>query len=184
MNITHKNNLIWIDLEMTGLNPEKHYIIEIATLVTNSDLEIIAEGPSIPIFQSNKILNTMNKWNLKTHTQNGLIEKIKKSIYNESIAEKITLEFLKKWVPKNKSPMCGNTISQDRRFLFKYMPNLESFFHYRHIDVSTLKELAIRWNPDILQKNKIKKKQCHIASEDIHASILELSHYKKYFIKN
>jgi len=177
----NKKNLIWIDLEMTGLNPEKHKIIEIATLITNSNLHILAEGPLIPIFQSEKILNKMNNWNLMTHTKTGLIKKVKNSSHNEKKAEKITVQFLKKWVLKNESPMCGNTITQDRRFLFKYMPILESFFHYRHIDVSTLKELALRWKPKIF--NKIKKKTNHSALQDIYSSINELLYYRKYFIK-
>lgn len=178
----NEKNLIWIDLEMTGLNPEKDNIIEIATVITNFNLDILAEGPEIPIFQSTQILNAMSYWNIKTHTQNGLIQKVQNSQYNEEKAEKITIQFLEKWVPKKTSPMCGNTIIQDRRFLFKYMPILESFFHYRHIDVSTLKELAFRWKPQIL--NKIKKNKNHSALKDIYSSINELSYYRKYFIRN
>ncbi|BBI01434.1 3'-to-5' oligoribonuclease [Buchnera aphidicola (Nipponaphis monzeni)] len=178
----NKSNLIWIDLEMTGLNPEKNYILEIATLITNSHLNVIAEGPVIPIYQSEKTLNIMNNWNCTTHTKNGLITRVKNSLFNEKMAELSTINFLKKWVPENTSPMCGNSIGQDRQFLFKYMPTLELFFHYRNIDVSTLKELVYRWKPEILKK--IKKNNIHSALHDIYASISELSFYKKHFIQN
>ncbi|HMI77067.1 MAG TPA: oligoribonuclease [Buchnera sp. (in: enterobacteria)] len=174
-------NLIWIDLEMTGLNPEKHKIIEIATLVTNKDLQTIATGPAITIYQSNKTLNLMNTWNKITHSKNGLINKVKKSLLNEQYAELHTINFLKKWTLPNTSPMCGNSIHQDRKFLKKYMPKLEKYFHYRHIDVSTLKELALRWKPSIV--NTQYKNKCHNASNDIHHSIKELLYYRKHFIK-
>ncbi len=175
------NNLIWIDLEMTGLNPDKDKIIEISTIVTNSNLNILDIGPSIVIHQNNKYLDKMNNWNLNVHNFNGLIDKVKKSTFNELYAEFNTLLFLKKWVPKYCSPMCGNTIFQDRRFLFKYMPKLESYFHYRNIDVSTLKELIRRWFPN--KKNNLNKKNCHNSLFDIKNSIYELKYYRnKYLI--
>ncbi|WP_422667452.1 oligoribonuclease [Buchnera aphidicola] len=177
----NKNNLIWIDLEMTGLNPKIHHILEIATLITDINLNIISEGPVIAIYQKKKNLLLMNKWNEKTHTQNGLITRVQKSLYNEKKAEYATISFLKKWVPSQTSPICGNSIAQDRRFLFKYMPDLEKYFHYRYIDVSTIKELAYRWNPSILKK--IHKKNTHNALEDIYDSIMELNIYKKNFFK-
>ncbi|WP_343155137.1 oligoribonuclease [Buchnera aphidicola (Kurisakia onigurumii)] len=178
-------NLIWIDLEMTGLKPEKNFIIEIATVITNIDLKIIAQGPVIPIFQKKYVIESMDSWNFFTHTKNGLIKKIKESKYNEKIAEKKTINFLKKWTIKNESPMCGNTISQDRRFLLKYMPKLESHFHYRNIDVSTLKELILRWYPEKKEIiKKIKKNISHSAIDDIYLSIKELMFYKKNFFKN
>ncbi|CAL4325337.1 Oligoribonuclease [Buchnera aphidicola (Thelaxes suberi)] len=172
-------NLIWLDLEMTGLDVETNYIIEIATLVTNKNLTILAEGPVIPIFQNKKIIKNMNSWNKTIHTNNGLIKKINNSIFNEQKAEKHTISFLKKWIIKKKSPLCGNTIGQDRKFLLKYMPNLEKYFHYRNIDVSTLKELVKRWKPEILKK----KKKTHSALADIYASINELKYYREKFIK-
>ncbi|XBC41764.1 MAG: oligoribonuclease [Buchnera aphidicola (Kaburagia rhusicola rhusicola)] len=181
MNIT-QHNLIWIDLEMTGLNPEKHKIIEIATLITNINLEILSTGPVIAIYQKHTQLMQMNPWNHNTHHKSGLIKRIKNSFYNDKLAELKTISFLKKWVPKNASPMCGNTVSKDRQFLFKYMPTLEKYFHYRQIDVSTIKELAIRWNPEIYKK--FKKNHDHKALNDLYESVYELKHYKKYFLKN
>ncbi|AAO27222.1 oligoribonuclease [Buchnera aphidicola str. Bp (Baizongia pistaciae)] len=153
---TDIKNLIWIDLEMTGLNPNIHKIIEIATLITDKNLKILSYGPVIAIYQNNHQLSFMDPWNNKMHTKNGLITRIKNSLYTEHLAEIKTITFLKKWVPKNTSPMCGNSISTDRQFLFKYMPTLEKYFHYRQIDVSTIKELALRWKPKIY--NKLKKK--------------------------
>ncbi|XBC38169.1 MAG: oligoribonuclease [Buchnera aphidicola (Floraphis choui)] len=177
----NKNNLIWIDLEMTGLNPNKHKIIEIATLITDINLKILSIGPIIAINQKYTQLKLMNQWNHNTHSKNGLINRIKNSSYNEKLAEIKTISFLKKWVPKNISPMCGNSISKDRQFLFKYMPNLEKYFHYRQIDVSTIKELIIRWNFK-LYKN-LKKSNNHQALNDLYESIRELKYYKKYFLK-
>ncbi len=171
-------NLIWIDLEMTGLNPDIDRILEIATLITDNNLNIIAEGPNIAIYQEEKYLNIMNKWNIKIHSKNGLIDRVKSSCICEFDAEKYTLNFLKKWVPKRVSPMCGNTVAQDRRFLFKYMPKLESYFHYRYIDVSTLKELMKRWNPRVFFN--FNKKSIHNALFDIKESIYELLYYRKF----
>ncbi|XBC44352.1 MAG: oligoribonuclease [Buchnera aphidicola (Schlechtendalia peitan)] len=180
MNID-KKNLIWIDLEMTGLNPNQHKIIEIATLITNINLKIISIGPIIAIKQSNSQLKQMNTWNHKTHKKSGLLNRVKKSLHNEKLAEIQTIFFLKNWVPKNTSPMCGNTISTDRQFLFKYMPTLEKYFHYRQIDVSTIKELAIRWNLKLYEN--FKKKNNHIAINDLIESVNELKYYRKHFLK-
>ncbi|MXP67671.1 oligoribonuclease [Pantoea sp. Aalb] len=172
-----ENNLIWIDLEMTGLNPECHHIIEIATLVTDPDLNILAEGPVIAIHQSDVQLAMMDEWNILTHTNSGLIERVKNSKYDHKIAERITIDFLKNWVPANTSPICGNSIGQDRRFLRKYMSELETYFHYRYLDVSTLKELARRWKPHIL--SGFKKNGNHQALNDIRESVAELLYYRK-----
>lgn len=177
----NKTNLIWIDLEMTGLNPECDYIIEIATLVTDSDLNIIEEGPVIAIHQTSERLAVMDNWNIRTHTKNGLIRRVENSKYNEKSAELETIKFLKKFVPSGKSPICGNSIGQDRRFLFKYMPKLEQYFHYRYLDVSTLKELAKRWKINVF--NGFKKKITHQAQQDIRDSVAELAYYRKNFIQ-
>ncbi|MGP1945017.1 MAG: oligoribonuclease [Arsenophonus sp. ET-LJ4-MAG3] len=177
--INNDNNLIWIDLEMTGLDPKKDRIIEIATIVTDSNLTILSEGPVIAIHQSDKLL-IMNEWNIKIHTKSGLIDRVKSSQYDEKKAELATISFLEKWLPIGVSPICGNGVAQDRRFLFKYMPELEKYFHYRYIDVSTLKELARRWKPNIL--SGFRKKNTHQALKDVYESIAELSYYRKYFI--
>ena len=177
----NSNNLIWIDLEMTGLNPTTDRIIEIATIVTDSNLNILAEGPVIAIHQSDDQLALMDDWNKNTHGKSGLIERVRKSTVNEQQAEQQTIEFLKQWVPANSSPICGNTIGQDRRFLFNYMPNLESYFHYRYLDVSTIKELAKRWKPEILKG--ITKQNTHQALDDIRDSIAELIYYRQHFFK-
>jgi oligoribonuclease len=176
-----KNNLIWIDLEMTGLNPSKNKIIEIATIITDKNLKILSIGPVIAIYQSEKTLKYMDKWNTATHTKSGLIKRVQKSQYDEQYAESKTINFLKKWTVCNTSPMCGNSIHQDRRFLCEYMPQLEKYFYYRHIDVSTVKELMLFWKPNILKKYI--KKNNHSASQDIKNSIKELLYYRKYFIK-
>ncbi|OOF66499.1 oligoribonuclease [Rodentibacter caecimuris] len=176
-----KQNLIWIDLEMTGLDPEKERIIEIATIVTDKNLNILAEGPVLAVKQNHELLEKMSDWCLKTHTANGLIERVKASNLTERAAELQTLDFLKKWVPKGVSPICGNSIAQDKRFLIKYMPELADFFHYRYLDVSTLKELVSRWNPELLQK--FTKKNTHLALDDIKESIAELQFYRDNFIK-
>ncbi len=173
-----KKNLIWIDLEMTGLNPEKNRIIEIATLISDNNLNFFIEGPNLIINQEEKYLLNMDSWNIRIHTSNGLLEKVKNSCINELQAEKITINFLKKWVPKKFSPICGSTVAQDRRFLFKYMPNLESYFNYKYIDVSSIRELIKRWKPKILNNN-IYKKSNHTALFDIKSSIKELIYYRK-----
>ncbi len=177
-----KQNLIWIDLEMTGLDPVKERIIEIATIVTDKNLNILAEGPVLAIHQPDELLANMSDWCVKTHTANGLVERVKASKLNERAAELQTLDFLKKWVPKGVSPICGNSVAQDKRFLFNYMPELADYFHYRYLDVSTLKELASRWQPEILQG--FEKKNTHLALDDIRESIAELAYYRTHFIRS
>ena len=174
-------NLIWIDLEMTGLDCDNDVIIEIATIVTDKNLNILAEGPVLAIHQADETLAAMDDWNQKHHGQSGLVDRIKASTVDEAEAEKQTLDFLKQWLPARKSPMCGNSICQDRRFLHRCMPELEQFFHYRNLDVSTLKELAARWAPDI-QKG-FNKKSAHQALDDIRESIDEMKYYREHFIK-
>ena len=174
-------NLIWIDLEMTGLDPDTDLIIEIATVITDKDLNILAQGPVIAVYQSDEALAAMDDWNQKHHGQSGLIERVKASLINDAEAERLTIDFLKDWVPANTSPICGNSIGQDRRFLYRYMPTLEAYFHYRNIDVSTLKELAARWAPAV--KDGFNKESTHQALDDILESIEELQYYRKHFIK-
>jgi oligoribonuclease len=174
-------NLIWIDLEMTGLNPDTDLIIEIATVITDKDLNILAQGPVIAVHQSDEALAAMDDWNQKHHGQSGLIERVKASLINDVEAERLTIDFLKDWVPANTSPICGNSIGQDRRFLYRYMPQLEAYFHYRNIDVSTLKELAARWAPAV--KDGFNKESTHQALDDILESIEELQYYREHFIK-
>ncbi|MCV2528306.1 MAG: oligoribonuclease [Candidatus Lightella neohaematopini] len=173
------NNLIWLDLEMTGLNPDNHRIIEIATLVTDINLNILAEGPSLALYQPEEQLLQMDNWNIRTHTATGLLDRVRNSKINEIIAEEQTITFLTKWVPIKKSPICGNSIAQDRRFLFRYMPKLESYFNYKYLDVSTIKELVRRWKPQIL--SGIKKRNMHQALADIRESVAELNFYRKNF---
>jgi len=179
--IENENHLIWIDLEMTGLDPQKNRIIEIATIVTDSDLNVLAEGPELVLYQSSEQLSLMDDWNIKAHSNSGLLNLIKTSQITESQAELQTIIFLEKWVPKGKSPICGNSVGQDRRFLLHYMPILEAYFHYRYLDVSTLKELVRRWQPKILEG--FTKKNNHRALEDIYDSIAELAYYREYFIR-
>ncbi len=175
------DSLIWIDLEMTGLNPDTDVIIEIATIVTDKDLAILAEGPVFAIHQPESALAAMDEWNQTHHGQSGLIERVRRSTITTSQAEQHTLAFLEQWLDTGISPMCGNSIGQDRRFLNRYMPKLETFFHYRNLDVSTLKELAARWAPEV--KAGFKKESSHIALEDIKESIEELQYYREHFIK-
>jgi oligoribonuclease len=173
-------NLVWLDCEMSGLDPEKERLLELAVVVTNADLSVRIEGPVWVIHQMDAVLDGMDAWNKGTHGRSGLIDKVRASTVSEAQAQAECLAFLAKYVPKNGSPMCGNTISQDRRFLVKYMPKLEAFFHYRCLDVSTLKELAKRWKPVVY--NSFKKQQKHTALADVHESIDELVHYRTHFL--
>jgi len=174
-------NLIWIDLEMTGLDPDNDLIIEIATVITDKNLNVLAQGPVMAVHQSDAALAAMDDWNQQHHGQSGLIDRVKASTINDAEAERLTIEFLKQWVPENTSPICGNSIGQDRRFLYRYMPKLEAYFHYRNIDVSTLKELAARWAPEV--KDGFNKESTHQALDDILESIEELRYYREHFIK-
>lgn len=177
----HPDNLIWIDLEMTGLDPDQDVIIEIATIITDSQLNVLAEGPAIAVKQPDALLDGMDEWNTRQHNQSGLVQRVKDSVISVEEAEQMTLEFLRKWVPAGRSPMCGNSICQDRRFLYRGMPELEKFFHYRNLDVSTLKELAARWAPAV--RDGFQKESSHLAMDDIRDSIAELQHYREHFIK-
>jgi oligoribonuclease len=174
-------NLVWLDCEMTGLDPEKERLIEIAVVITGPDLTPRIDGPVIAIHQDDAVLDAMDNWNKGTHGRSGLIEKVKASIITEATAEQQLLDFIARYVPKQGSPMCGNTIGQDRRFLVKYMPRLEAYFHYRNLDVSTLKELAKRWKPAAYAA--FKKQQAHTALADVHESIEELAHYRSTFLQ-
>ena len=175
-----KLNLIWIDLEMTGLAPNADRILEIATLITDANLNIIAEGPNLAVRQSDELLDGMDDWNQRHHSKTGLIEKVKNSRIDDKEAERQTIEFLVQYSDKGASPMCGNSICQDRRFLANYMPELEEFFHYRNLDVSSVKELVRRWKPEILEG--LVKKGTHIAMGDIKDSVIELVYYREHFI--
>jgi len=175
------HNLIWIDLEMTGLDTVNDQIIEIATIVTDAQLNTLAEGPVIAIHQSDSILSGMDDWNTKQHGQSGLVDRVRNSNLTETDAEQQTLSFLREYVPGGASPMCGNSICQDRRFLARCMPELESFFHYRNLDVSTLKELARRWAPEVFKG--FDKNATHLAMDDIRDSIRELQYFREHFIK-
>lgn len=177
----NKNNLIWIDLEMTGLYPDQDVIIEIATIVTDSNLKVLGEGPVTAIHQPDKFLEGMDEWNTRTHGRSGLTDRVRSCQVTLSQAEEDTIDFLKGLVPEGASPMCGNSICQDRRFLVRGMPKLEQYFHYRNLDVSTLKELAKRWSPDVA--SGFHKKGAHLALDDIKESIEELKYYRKHFIK-
>ena len=174
-------NLIWIDLEMTGLDPQRDQIIEIATVVTDARLEVLAQGPVIAIHQPESVLTAMDAWNTRHHGDSGLSDRVRNSRSNTADAERETLEFLRRYVPQGKSPMCGNSICQDRRFMARLMPELEAYFHYRNLDVSTLKELARLWKPDLLPG--FAKKGAHLALDDILESIDELKYYREHFIR-
>lgn len=176
-----KDNLIWIDLEMTGLDPQKDVIIEIATIVTDKNLNILAEGPMIAVHQSDDVLNGMDEWCTTQHGKSGLTQRVKDSKLSEADAEKQTIAFLEQYVPKGKSPMCGNSICQDRRFMANYMQQLEEFFHYRNLDVSTIKELAARWAPEVY--SGFNKESSHLAMDDIKDSIAELVYYREHALK-
>ncbi|MFT5259922.1 MAG: oligoribonuclease [Gammaproteobacteria bacterium] len=176
----HPQNLVWMDLEMTGLIPERDKIIEIATIITDADLRVLAEGPVIAIYQPDHVLASMDAWNTNTHMETGLTERVMQSEYDVEMAEKETLDFIKKYVPANAAPLCGNSIGQDRRFLYPYMPTLSKYLHYRNIDVSSLKELAVRWKPEVA--TSFRKNATHKAIDDVRDSIKELRHYREHFI--
>lgn len=177
----NNNNLVWLDMEMTGLDPVNDKIIEIAVIITDPNLEILSEAPVFVIKQDDSLLQNMDAWNTNTHSKSGLIEKVKHSTTTEKDAEVQLINFLKPYVDKNKSPMCGNTICQDRRFMANYMPKLEAYFHYRNLDVSVFKELAKRWRPELI--GKFKKSAKHEALADIKESIEELKFYREHFLK-
>jgi len=179
--MSRNDRLVWLDLEMTGLDPERHVILEIATIVTDSELNLLAEGPVIAIHQSDDELAKMDDWCTQTHGQSGLTQRVKKSRISTGQAEQQTLTFLQHWVKAGQSPLCGNSIGQDRRFLVRHMPRLEGHFHYRNLDVSTLKILAELWAPGV--KNSFHKQGNHLALDDIRESIAELAHYRNYLLK-
>lgn len=174
------HNLVWVDMEMTGLIPEVDRVIEIATIVTDSHLNVLAEGPVIAIKQPDAALEAMDEWNTRTHSASGLVERVRSSAVSEQMASDMTLDFLREWVPEGMSPMCGNSICQDRRFMARHMPALEKYFHYRNLDVSTLKILAQRWLPDLPD---LPKQGAHQALADIRESIEELRHYRTHFLR-
>ena len=174
------HNLVWVDMEMTGLIPEVDRVIEIATIVTDSHLNVLAEGPVIAIKQPDSALEAMDEWNTRTHSASGLVERVRSSAVSEQMASDMTVDFLKEWVPEGMSPMCGNSICQDRRFMARHMPALQKYFHYRNLDVSTLKILAQRWRPDLPD---LPKQGAHQALADIRESIEELRHYRTHFLR-
>ncbi len=177
----HPDNLAWIDLEMTGLLPQTDRILEVATVITDKNLNVLAEGPVLAVHQPEAVLVQMDEWNQRTHGQSGLIERVRQSRMDEAAVEAQTLAFFQEWLAPGGSPMCGNSICQDRRFLAAYMPSLEAYFHYRNLDVTTLKELARRWAPQVLAG--VVKKGTHTALADVHDSIAELRHYRAHFLK-
>ncbi|MBF2754541.1 MAG: oligoribonuclease [Gammaproteobacteria bacterium AqS3] len=174
-------HLAWLDLEMTGLNPLKERIIEIAVLITDADLHIVAEGPDLVIHQDDELLDSMDEWNTETHTKSGLVQRVRESVLDERTAQDAVLDFLRAHIPRGKIPLCGNSISTDRRFLRHYMPKVDSYFHYRIVDVSTIKELAKRWRPDVIQSFS-KTESNHRALEDIRATVEELRHYRSLWL--
>ena len=174
-------NLVWIDMEMTGLDPEQNVVLEIATIITDKDLNVLAQGPVIAIHQSDEELAKMDEWNVNTHTKSGLVARVKASEHDEARAVAETLEFIRQWVPERTSPLCGNSIGQDRRFMVKHMGELEAFFHYRNVDVSTIKELVRRWQPELL--DQFTKSGSHQALDDIRESIAELQFYRSHVFK-
>jgi len=176
-----EDGLVWVDLEMTGLDPDRDVIIEIATIVTDANLNVIAEGPVLAIHQGDAVLAGMDEWNTRQHGQSGLTQRVRASRIDADEAQDLTLEFLVRHVPPGTSPMCGNSICQDRRFMARHMPRLEAFFHYRNLDVSTVKELARRWRPDVLAA--VNKQGTHLALDDIRDSIAELRHYREHFFR-
>jgi oligoribonuclease len=178
--VQNESNLVWVDMEMTGLNPDQHLVIEIATIVTDTKLNTLAEGPVLAIRQSDTALAAMDEWNTTTHTGSGLVDRVKASAYDERRAAAETIAFLAQWVPKGASPMCGNTICQDRRFMARHLPELEAYFHYRNLDVSTLKILMQRWRPEL--EAGITKTGTHLALDDIRESIEELRYYREHFL--
>jgi len=175
------NALVWIDMEMTGLNSDTDKIIEIATIITNSNLDVIAQGPVLAVHQSDSVLSGMDEWNTRTHGGSGLTQRVRESTLSEADAERQTLDFIQQYVPKNKSPLCGNSICQDRRFMARGMPQLEAYLHYRNLDVSSIKELVRRWRPELA--NGFEKKNTHKALDDILESIAELKYYREHFFK-
>lgn len=179
--IPRPDNLIWVDLEMTGLDPDRDRIIEIATVVTDSKLNVIAEGPNLAIHQADEILDKMDDWNTNQHSKSGLVDRVRNSAISVQEAEEKTLQFLAQYLVAGKSPMCGNSICQDRRFIYKWMPKLSAFFHYRNLDVTTIKILAQHWSPDLL--NNFSKESSHLALNDVYDSIAELKHYRDHFFK-
>jgi oligoribonuclease len=179
--IDKSKTLIWLDMEMTGLEPDSDRIIEIATMVTDADLNIIAEGPVLAVHQSNEALAAMDEWNQRTHGGSGLVARVRASTTDDAAAEQMTLEFLRQYADPRSSPLCGNSIHQDRRFMVRYMPQLEAFFHYRNLDVSTVKELARRWRPEL--PAGFVKTGTHQALDDIHESINELKYYREHFFR-
>ncbi len=175
------NNLIWVDMEMTGLDPDRNVVIEIATIVTDSELNTLAEGPVIAVHQPDATLAAMDEWNTSHHTHSGLVDRVRASVHDEHSATALTLAFLQQWVPAGASPMCGNSICQDRRFMARHMPALETYFHYRNLDVSTLKILMQRWRPEL--EAGITKTSAHLALDDIRESIEEMRYYRDHFLK-